>query len=196
MIVDFEKISVTDRYKIMSHSIIPRPIAWIITENETLNLAPFSYFSALSSNPPTIIVSIGHKKDGSLKDSLKNILQTKKCTISLVSPNLLEKMHLSSKELPHNVSEAEIFDIKTKRVFEEFPPMVENSPASFFCNFYQKIDLKNSKTVPVILEIKKYYVDDRFVSDPQKFHIELELIARVGKEYAICNKKIEPPKIT
>ncbi|WP_281951669.1 flavin reductase family protein [Nitrosophilus kaiyonis] len=196
MIVDFENISFSDRYKIMSHSIIPRPIAWIVTENETLNIAPFSYFSALSSNPATLIVSIGHKKDGSLKDTLKNILQTKKCTISLVSPDLLEKMHLSSKELPYNVSEADVFDIKTEKIFKEFPPMIKDSPASFFCNFYQKIDLDDSKTIPVILEIKKYFVNDKFVSDPQKYYIELELIARVGKEYALCNKKIEPPKIT
>ena len=192
MIVDFEKISPTDRYKIMSHSIIPRPIAWIVTENKTLNIAPFSYFMALSSNPATLIVSIGHKKDGSPKDSLRNILNTKKCTISLVSADQLEKMHLSSKELPENVSEAQMFDIKTKKIFDDFPPMVKDSPAAFFCRFFQKIDLNGSKTVPLILEIEKYFVNDNFVTDKQKFHIELELLARVGKEYAICNKKIKP----
>lgn len=195
MIVDFEKIEPTDRYKIMSHTIIPRPIAWIVTENENINIAPFSYFSALSSKPPTLVVSIGHKKEGSPKDTLKNILQTEKCTICMVDENHLEKMHFSSKELPSNVSESEVFDIKTKKIFDDFPPIIEDIPAAFFCRLYQKIDLKGSKTVPLILEIEKYFVDDKFVTDPNKFHIELDLIARVGKNYAICNKKIEAPKI-
>jgi len=195
MNIDFKSLSLTDRYKIMSHTIIPRPIAWIVTQNETLNIAPFSYFMALSSNPPTLVVSIGHKKDGSMKDSLRNILETKKCTICMVDQKNLKKMHYSSKELPSNVSEAQMFDIKTKKLFEDYPPIIEDTPAAFFCTLYQKIELKNSKTIPLILEIEKYFVDDKFVTDPQKYHIDLELIARVGKEYALCDKKIEPPKM-
>ena len=192
MIIDFSQLNLTDRYKIMSHTIIPRPIAWIVTEDEVINIAPFSYFNALSSNPPTLIVSIGHKKDGSMKDSLKNILKTKKCTICMVDEKNLKKMHLSAAELPHNISEAKEFEIKTEKIFENFPPMVKNTPAAFFCDFFQKIELPNSKTIPIILEIKKYFIDDQFLSNPQKYHFELELIGRIGKEYAKCNKKIEP----
>ena len=195
MTIEFENIEPIDRYKIMSHTVIPRPIAWIVTQNQTLNIAPFSYFMALSSNPPTLVVSIGHKKDGSPKDSLKNIQESKKCTICMVSSDFLEKMHFSSKELPESISEAKIFDIETKKIFKDYPPIVKDTPAAFFCSLYQVIDLKGSKTIPLVLEIDKYYVDDKFITDKEKFQIDLELIARVGKEYAICNKKIKPPLI-
>ncbi|HIE34916.1 MAG TPA: hypothetical protein EYP79_01805 [Campylobacterales bacterium] len=97
MILEFKKIDPLQRYKIMSQTVIPRPIAWIATEDKNcINIAPFSYFIPLSSKPPTLIVSIGHKKDGSQKDTLRNILNNKKCTISFVSTNLLNKMHCSS----------------------------------------------------------------------------------------------------
>ena len=67
MFYNFEELEAKDRYKIMSNTIIPRPIAWIVTEDEVVNVAPFSYFTGLSSNPATILVSIGTKKSGEKK---------------------------------------------------------------------------------------------------------------------------------
>ncbi len=196
MRLDFKNLNPLQRYKIMSHTVVPRPIAWIVTEyKDTINIAPFSYFIPLSSEPPTLIVSIGHKKNGEPKDTLKNILKTKKCTICFVSQEMLKDMHYTSKDLPYGTSEAEYFNIDTKRVFEEFPPMIKSSPSAFFCTLNQVVDLKGSKTVPLILEVEKYLVDDKFVRDKEKLHIELDLIARVGKEYSICKDKITPPVI-
>jgi flavin reductase (DIM6/NTAB) family NADH-FMN oxidoreductase RutF len=105
MNIDFNKVNPTDIYKLMSHSIIPRPIAWIVTrQNKITNIAPFSYFTALSSNPPTMIVSIGHKADGTPKDTLENIRKTGACTICIAHPKQLNKMHFSSKSLAANQS--------------------------------------------------------------------------------------------
>ena len=194
MKLDFDALEPKDRYKIMSRTLIPRPIAWIATEGATLNLAPFSYFMSLSSAPPTLIVSVGHKKDGTPKDTLANIRATKKCTISMVDEAHLEPMHCTSKPLPPEVSEAEAFGIETERVFADFPPMVKGAPAAFFCSLFDEIDL-GGKTVPLILRIEKYYVDDRCVKDPQRFDIELDLIARVGAKYARLGERIDPPPI-
>ncbi|BAF70853.1 flavin reductase family protein [Nitratiruptor sp. SB155-2] len=190
MIVDFANLELKNRYKIMSRSVIPRPIAWIVTEGKTLNIAPFSYFMALSSNPATLVVSIGHKKDGSPKDTLKNILETKKCTICSVAPEQITKMHESSEMLPEEISEAKTFDISTQKILADFPPIIEGAPSAFFCRLYQKIDLKGSKTIPLILEIESYYVEDRYANE--NFDIEFQTVARVGKEYRLCEKKIEP----
>ena len=108
----------------MAQLIIPRPIAWIVTEGEVLNIAPFSYFTGLSSNPPTMIVSIGHRPDGTPKDTLRNLREHKKCVVCLVDEPHLEAMHYSSKGLDASQSEAEVFDIATQKVFDDFPPMV------------------------------------------------------------------------
>lgn len=63
MILDYKNVNDLDRYKIMSGSIVPRPIAWIVTEDDgVLNAAPFSYFIPISTNPALVIVAIGKKR--------------------------------------------------------------------------------------------------------------------------------------
>ena len=196
MNIDFNTINPTDIYKLMSQSIIPRPIAWIVTEqNEIINIAPFSYFTGLSSNPPTIIVSIGHKQDGSQKDTLANIRETGVCTICIANPEQLQKVHFSSKALDANQSESEIFDIKTQRLFENFPPMVKDIQISYFCKLHQEVELKGSKTIPIIIEIKHMHISDTIIKDPEKLHFEVKPIARIGKSYALIGEEITPPKI-
>ena len=197
MIVDYADKALTQRYQLMAQTIIPRPIAWIVTQNEqgTLNIAPFSYFMGLSSEPATMIVSIGHKSDGSQKDTLKNLRETKKCTICMVDEAHLEAMHFSSKELPADESEAAAFDIETQEVVEGFPPMVSGVPSAFFCKFYQEIDLKGSKTIPLVVEIKAQFIDDKIISDTEKITLDYAPVARVGKSYALLGKNITPPTI-
>jgi flavin reductase (DIM6/NTAB) family NADH-FMN oxidoreductase RutF len=197
MLIDYKDKALTQRYQLMAQTIIPRPIAWIVTQNEegVINIAPFSYFMGLSSEPPTMIVSIGHKSDGSEKDTLKNIRQTKKCTICMVDEAHLEQMHFSSKELSETESEATAFKIKTKVVAKEFPPMIEGVPSAFFCEFYQEIDLKGSQTIPLVVEIKEQFIDDAIISDKERITLDYEPLARVGKSYALLGKKITPPSI-
>ena len=197
MIVDYADKALTQRYQLMAQTIIPRPIAWIVTQNEqgTLNIAPFSYFMGLSSEPATMIVSIGHKSDGSQKDTLKNLRETKKCTICMVDEAHLEAMHFSSKELREDESEATTFGIETQEVVEGFPPMVTDVPSAFFCEFYQEIDLKGSKTIPLVVEIKAQFIDEAIISDQERITLDYEPVARVGKSYALLGKKITPPAI-
>jgi len=197
MILNYTDKSLSQRYQLMAQTIIPRPIAWIVTQNKegVLNIAPFSYFMGLSSEPATMIVSIGHKSDGSEKDTLKNIKESGKCTICMVDEEHLEAMHFSSKELPANESEAAAFNIKTKEVVDGFPPMVEGVPSAFFCEFYQEIALKGSKTIPLVVEIKAQFIDEAIIADKEKITLDYEPVARVGRSYALLGKKITPPTI-
>ena len=196
MLIDYKDTKFQENYKLMAQTIIPRPIAWVLTQNKGItNIAPFSYFMGLSSNPPTMIISVGHKSDGSEKDTLKNIRETKKCTICMVKPEHLELMHYSSKELSADVSEEKEFHIPTKEVVKNFPPMIEDVPSAFFCEFYQEIDLRGSATIPLIIEIKHQYIADENISDKERLSIDFEPLARVGKSYALLGEEIQPPKI-
>jgi len=197
MIVNYEDKAFTQRYQLMAQTIIPRPIAWVCTEDEkgTLNIAPFSYFMGLSSEPPTMVVSIGHKSDGGQKDTLKNLRECKKCTICMVDEAHLEQMHFSSKELNASQSEAKTFNISTEEVLKGFPPIVQNVPTAFFCELYQEIDLKGSKTIPLVVEIKAQYIDEKIIADTEKMTLDYAPVARVGKSYALLGKNINPPKI-
>jgi flavin reductase (DIM6/NTAB) family NADH-FMN oxidoreductase RutF len=196
MLVDYKNKELTQRYQLMAQTIIPRPIAWIVTHNNGVtNIAPFSYFMGLSSEPATMIVSIGHKSDGTEKDTLKNIRETGKCTICMVDEPLLEKMHFSSKEMSSKDSEAQAFDIELESIVEGYPSMVKGVPSAFFCDFYQELELKGSKTIPLVVEIKEQYIADAILSDKEKITLDYEPVARVGKSYALLGKKIVAPII-
>lgn len=170
----------------MSDTVIPRPIAWIVTEDDgVINAAPFSYFIPLSSNPATLIVSIGQKTPGVPKDSLANILKTKKATICFANKENLEKLKLCSNPLEKNQSEVEEYSIETQRLLEDFPPMISSSQSALFCKYYKTVDLPG-KTTPVILEIKKQFIEDDRLNE--KMHINIENVGRSGAYFSAMVK--------
>ena len=196
MIFDLENSEANDKYKLMAQTIIPRPIAWVVTEDEgVINIAPFSYFIGLSSSPATVLISVGHKSNGMPKDTMANIRKNGKCTICMVDEKNLEKMHFSSKELEKSISEAEEFKIGTKVVFEDFPPMIKDIPCAYFCDFNQEIDLGGGLTIPLVLNVRQIFVDDTVITDKERMTIEFSPVARIGKSYAFLGEEINPPLI-
>ena len=175
-IIDFENIESIERYKLMAGNIIPRPVAWIVTENDgVVNIAPFSYFTGVSSKPPLLMVSIGREKKGinEPKDTFKNIKETKKASVCLVPIELTEKMDKTGEVLPHNVSEAEKFGIELQRIDDNFPPIVKGCKRAFLTELYGTFENEEMATIPFFLKINKMYIDGEF-----------EPVARVGKGYA------------
>ena len=195
MLFCYADLSLGERYKLMSQSIIPRPIAWITTESKEgkINLAPFSYFTALSSEPPTLIVSIGHRPDGSPKDTLQNLRRKKRCTLCLARPELMEKLQQTAQPLKPTQSEAEIFDIALENRLDGYPPMVSHAPVAFFCELLQEIELDGSRTIPLILRISHQFVDDSIFQDQASYTIEWDPLGRVGKAYATLGERLNPP---
>jgi len=187
---------VNDTYKLMAQTIIPRPIAWVVTEDEgVVNIAPFSYFIGLSSSPATVLISVGHKADGSEKDTLANIRKHQKCTICMVQESDLEKMHLSSKGLSHEESEAEQFNIETIIENENFPPRIDTAPIAYYCTLNQEIDLGGGSTIPLVLNVEEIFVDDEVITDKEKLTISFKPVARIGKSYAFLGEEVEAPQI-
>ncbi|RRS30543.1 MAG: flavin reductase [Epsilonproteobacteria bacterium (ex Lamellibrachia satsuma)] len=197
MIFDLDKDkALNETYKLMAQTIIPRPIAWVVTEDEgVVNIAPFSYFIGLSSEPASVLISVGHKPDGTPKDTLANIRKHQKCTICMVQESDLEKMHFSSKGVDKEVSEAEIFNIETETLVEGYPPMIKGVPSAYFCELNQEIDLGGGSTIPLVLNVKQIFVDDEVITDKKRLTISFDPIARIGKSYAFLGEEIEAPKI-
>jgi len=197
MQIDYSTIPPSDRYKVMAQSVIPRPIAWIVTENGngSYNVAPFSYFTPLSSNPPVVIVSVGHRPDGTPKDTLANLRRSGRCTLCLVAPEQVEPMHLSSKPLAEGESEAERFGIDLTAWLEGYPPRIGDAPVAFACRLHSEVPLEGSKTIPLILEIESQYLDDACVVDPERLYLDCDLLARVGPEYRRLGERIPAPEI-
>jgi len=175
-IINFNEIESKERYKLMAGNIIPRPVAWIVTENNGfINVAPFSYFTGISSKPPLLMVSIGRKKPtiNEMKDTFKNIKETKKATVCLVPIELYEKMDKTGEVLPYGVSEAEKFNIELERIDDNFPPIVKGCKRAFLTTLYGTFENDEMATIPFFLKIEKMYIEGDF-----------EPIARVGKGYA------------
>jgi flavin reductase (DIM6/NTAB) family NADH-FMN oxidoreductase RutF len=167
-----------------------------VTEDEGIvNIAPFSYFIGLSSDPASVLISVGHKADGTPKDTLANIRKHKKCTICMVQENNLEKMHLSSKGLDKEISEAEIFNIETVSLRDGYPPMIKGVPSAYFCELNQEIDLGGGSTIPLVLNVKQIFVDDEVIVDKERLTIAFKPVARIGKSYAFLGEEIDAPAI-
>lgn len=190
MQLDFSNLSTTDVYKIISYSIYPRPIAWIVTEeNGIVNVAPFSYFAPLTSQPPVVVVSIGKKENGDPKDTLANILSTQKATICIPHPNLAEFVSKSSSPLPKDESECEKFDIPTTKIRDDFPPIITGVHAAFFASFRELHPIEGSPTTPVFLTLEHAYYDDSVIND--SLHVKMETLGRVGKYFILEGNRIE-----
>ena len=179
-IIDFYEIESKERYKLMAGNIIPRPVAWIVTENNgIINVAPFSYFTGVSSKPPLLMVSIGRKKPtiDEPKDTFKNIKETEKASVCLVPIEMYETMDKTGVVLPSNISEAEKFGIELERIDENFPPIVKGCRRAFLCELYGTFENEEMATIPFFLKIEKMIIDGDF-----------EPVARVGKGYArLCD---------
>lgn len=178
MILDYKEINDLNRYKIMSDTVVPRPIAWIVTEDDgVINAAPFSYFVPLSSNPPVVIVSIGQKEKDVPKDSLHNILKHKKATICFVNKNNVEDVKNCATMLAKEKSEITEFGIKVEKILEDYPPMISSTQSALFCDFYSQVDIPGA-TTPVILEVKKQFLEEGRLSD--RSHVSVDNLGRNG----------------
>ncbi len=94
MELDLTEMEARQAHDFLTSAIIPRPIAWVSTINEQgqTNLAPFSFFTGVSWNPPVLAFSVVNRSDGSMKDTVTNIEQVPEFVVNLVSVELLSVM--------------------------------------------------------------------------------------------------------
>lgn len=195
MLLDIDGLTPKEIYKVMSQTVIPRPVAWIVTEDEgVLNVAPFSYFIPLSSNPPTLLVSIGHKQDGSPKDTLANLRKHRRCTVCIAEAEMMEAVHKTSAPLPHHESEAERFGIATEAFVEGYPPRIKGVPVAYACDYTEEVSLGGT-TVPVVLRARQVWLRDDVVTDVERLSIDFDPLVRIGRAYAKLGERLEPPAL-
>src|SRR5258706_13952670 len=110
MIIDPSSTPPSDVYKLMIGAIVPRPIAFVSTRSSdgVLNLAPFSFFTAISANPPVICFSpMIRGADGARKDTLANIELTREFVVNVVSEDFIQQVNVCWTEFPPEVDEFE-----------------------------------------------------------------------------------------
>src|SRR5688572_25260352 len=107
MLIDVATANLLDVYHMLVGVVTPRPIAWVtsIDLQSKVNLAPFSFFNAFGANPPVVVFSPTLRRDGSKKDTLKNVEATGEFVLNAAVESLAHQINLSSKELPYGDSE-------------------------------------------------------------------------------------------
>jgi flavin reductase (DIM6/NTAB) family NADH-FMN oxidoreductase RutF len=138
-----ESRSIQDIYKILIGTVLPRPIAWVSTVDSSgnLNLAPFSFFTVASVNPPILCFSPLLKENSIEKDTLANIKQTGEFVVNIVSHALAQPMNRTSAPYPSKVNEFEAAGVTARQSTLVKPPCVADSLVNFECKLHQIIPL-------------------------------------------------------
>tara|TARA_B100000214_G_scaffold368735_1_gene340723 strand:+ start:2875 stop:3495 length:621 start_codon:yes stop_codon:yes gene_type:complete len=198
MIFDPKEISFSDTHKIMIGSIVPRPIAFVstISKDGKNNVAPFSYFNGVCSNPPTIMFAPARRAwDGKRKDTLNNIIDNNEFVINLVSESFAEKMVACSTDFDSEVDEFKISGLSPKESSKVKPPRVGESKISFECQLNQIIEIGNGDPGSgfiVIGTIVLFHIDDEIYDNGKILLEKFEPLGRLaGNLYTRPNDNIE-----
>ena len=183
--LDASALDVRETYKLMASGVIPRPIAFVSTlnENGTVNLAPFSYFNAVASAPPTIMLAITYKSDGSKKDTLLNIERSREFVVNSVSEWMAQPMNQCSAEYPHGVSELEKVGLHSIPSDVIAPPRVKESPFHMECKLHTTVAVGNGgagSSTLVLGEVVKFHVHKPAYQNGQILPEELKPLSRLG----------------
>jgi len=177
-------------YKLMTSSIVPRPIAWVstVSKDGIYNLAPFSYFAGVSSKPPLIIISIGRKDKYTKKDTLKNIEEVGDFVINIVTKELVDKMNITALPFDEEIDEFERAGLTPAPSTLVKSPRVKESPINIECKKFQIIQIE--KMGLVLGEIVNIKVRDDLLTEDGYIDIsKINLVGRLGSnEYCLVNK--------
>jgi flavin reductase (DIM6/NTAB) family NADH-FMN oxidoreductase RutF len=181
---NFSQLDNRARYSLLTHSICPRPIAWVLTENEngTHNLAPFSYFNVVCSSPALLMISVGHKRDGSKKDTWENLESRHRGVVHIADQALMQAVNESAKTLPSGESELEYLNLTLTQDGSFLLPRIAEAPIAFDCKMHDLHLLGDGPQAVIYLEVEQAYVSDALVKEGEFSFDELALdpLARLG----------------
>lgn len=185
MDIDLRTASTAERYKVLTSTITPRPIAWItsLSKAGVVNAAPYSFFNAVGHEPPLIV--LGLLKDpatSGMKHTAANITATGEFVVNLVCEADAERMNLTSVDAPAEASEIEIAGVETAPSVVVAPPRIATAPVSFECRKLVALDIGTQQTV-VLGEVLYVHIDDRFILDAKRLHLDTPAMKLIGRTH-------------
>lgn len=179
---DFEEMSPQDRYKILTGTIVPRPIALVTTVDRSgrVNAAPISFFNCVSSNPALLVLGIAKRSDGSLSDTARNIADTGVFVVNVVSRAILQAMNICAIPFPAGVDElakASLTAVASDRIAA---PRIAQSPAAFECRQTTTLSVSASREI-ILGEVVMAHVRGGLIND--RLHTDqagLDAVGRMG----------------
>lgn len=200
--LDFANISPAAIYKLMIGAIVPRPIAFVSTVNAAGvgNLAPFSFFNGVSSEPPCIVFSVTHKSGGEKKDTLRNIEETGGFVVNTVSEWMAERMNQTAADYPYGVDEMH------KAGFTPLPSIrvkaarVKEAAVQMECELFKTVEIGEPRPGSAVLVIGRivmmHVAEDAYEATTGKIRLEvLKPVSRLaGAAYGKLGETFDLPR--
>ncbi|HVH76476.1 MAG TPA: flavin reductase family protein [Stellaceae bacterium] len=200
---DLAQIPQEQAYKLLVGTVVPRPIALATTVDlrGRVNAAPFSFFNAVSSIPPVVVLGIGGSEgtgDG-WKDTERNIRDTGEFVVNLVDEALAERMNICAVDFPSAVGELDIARLTALPSAGVKPPRIAESPVSFECRRLTGMSL-GARSVLEVGRVVHIHIRDDLV-DPVRFYVatdKMRLVARMHGRgwYARTSDLFEMPRMS
>lgn len=177
-------------YRLLTGLVIPRPIAWVSTVDESgiRNVAPHSFFTVASADPPIVqFTSVGRK------DSLRNIEMTREFVVNLAPRDLLEPMNASAASVASEVDEFELAGVTSAPSVRVRPPRVAESPAALECVLHSVIPVGDSFLV--LGEVLAAVVEESMLEGQRPDEAKLDPVARLsGSRYVTYGETLHLPR--
>ena len=189
MNIDLDEVGGADAYPLLTQLVVPRPIAWVLSANpdNSFNLAPFSFFNLVSSQPPMLMLSMATKADDSPKDTLINIRERDHFVVHIPSVALARQVSASSANLARGVSEIEHCGLTTQPWPANPLPRLAQTAVAMACRRSQLLEVGDHTLI--IGSIHQVHIDPELVvQDNGRMRIDaarLDPLARLGaSQYA------------
>lgn len=185
-----------ENYQLLNGGVTPRPIAWISTRssNQIDNLAPFSFFTVASCNPPVLLYTQITQRNGLDKDTLQNLLETKECVVNIVSEALLEKMNMTSASISAQESEFDFAHVDSCASDSVAALSVKDAPVRYECTLREVIPVSDLPTGGklILLDVQAIYVRDDLYIDGKIDQHKISTVGKAGGDfYCVSPEKIE-----
>jgi flavin reductase (DIM6/NTAB) family NADH-FMN oxidoreductase RutF len=181
---DLDKISPAIAYKLLVATVVPRPIAWVVTHSVEgrLNAAPFSFFNVMGPNPATLVLGINADSERGYKDTARNIIATGEFVVNLVPFHLAEKMNKTAINAPQGINELELAGLTTTPSVNIKPPRISESPVAFECTKHSTVETGPHQIIVIGL-IRAIYIADEFIKDASRGHVDTDGLDLVGRTF-------------
>lgn len=204
MLFDFDTIPAADAYKLVVSTVVPRPVAWVVSQDMAgiTNVAPYSFFNAFSDNPVVVAIGCGPRPGGAgqggAKDTLANIKALGQFVVCLVPETALAAMNITAIDFPPGVdemAEAGLTPLASHRVA---PPRIAQSPVAFECETFQLIPIGHHTMV--LGRVLAAHIADDCMLDVAKHYVDTPKLGLVGRMhgrgwYARTTDRVEVPRI-
>ncbi|TCP64293.1 flavin reductase family protein [Baia soyae] len=205
MRLDPKQLTQKENYKLMIGSVLPRPIAFVTSMNQDgiVNAAPFSFYTAVSTNPPMIGFTVNRKPGNVQKDTASNIQLNGEFVVHVVDETNVAMVNETATEFPSNVSEVEAagFTLEPSEVVTV--PRIRESKVQLECKLHQIIPMGGIADAPnsdfIVGEIVQFHVQDDLLMDGKINTDQLKPVGRlaglyygnIGETYAMPRKSYE-----